>query len=216
MYETYIDQMSENFQGELQSVNYPCIRSTLDDCDNALEDKCWDYCCPAGYYCARSPIVGLYCQEGSVTCGDHNWCRDFADIPRTCATEVCKNHHMVKRVTTWSYVLAAMGIVFDLVDVVVMFTLPDKVICKSGVNIFSSLVKMLGFCAIMGAGTQRFMTELLDSQCFNGEGMQLASDAGDVFRAYAIMQVLSAVFGLLLSPFSAYYGGQLSGVPYVK
>merc|ERR1712032_1508310 len=117
--------MNENFRGGDPKTNIlPCIRSTMDDCDNAQVDECWDYCCPKGYFCYRSPVVGLFCQDGSVTCGDFNWCRDFADIPRSCPTEVCKTHQMVTKVTAASYILAALGIFLDLIDVITIFTLP--------------------------------------------------------------------------------------------
>merc|ERR550525_1517950 len=109
--------MVENSTGELRSVNLPCIRSTLDECSNTDTDKCWSYCCPpaSGYFCFRSPVVGLMCQDSTSQCGDMNWCRDFADIPRTCATEVCKTHKMVARTTVWAYALASVGIFLDLV-----------------------------------------------------------------------------------------------------
>jgi len=114
VFENYVEQMSENFTGQLRSKNLPCIRATFSsDCDNALVDRCWDYCCPAGYRCARDPIVGLYCQDTTV-CGDPSWCKYFADIPGTCRTQMCKDYQMVKRVTKICYILAAVGIVLDL------------------------------------------------------------------------------------------------------
>merc|ERR1712232_324796 len=189
---------------------------TLDDCDNSNVDKCWNYCCPQGYFCARSPIVGLLCQDGQVTCGNHNWCRDFADIPRTCPTETCKNRKMVARVTPWGYFLAAMGIFLDLVDIITIFTLPDAVIFKSGVNIFSSLMKWVAFGMVIGAGTQRFLADLKSAQCYNATGMDMVSKAETCFFSYAVIQVISAILSLLLAPLSAYYGGKLHGVPYVK
>jgi len=218
IFEQFMDQMTENYRGELRSAILPCVRSTLDDCDNAVVDKCWDYCCPPGYFCSRSPIVGLYCQDGATNCGEFNWCRDFADIPRTCATPVCKTNQMVTRVTSWSYILAAIGIFQDLIDIITIFTLPDAVVFKAGVNIFSALVKFLAFGIVVGAGTQGFMSEMEQARCFNSEGMQLVRDAGGMFLFYAFMQVVSASISLALAPFSAYYGGKLRGgeVPHVK
>merc|ERR1719375_2934069 len=172
-----MDLMDENFRGELTSENLPCIRSTLDECDSSKVDRCWDYCCPAGYRCARNPIVGLVCMDGTTECGTAKWCRDFVDIPRSCKTEVCQNKQMVARVTTWAYVLAAIGIVLDLVDVFTIFTLPDAVVFKSFTNIFSSLVKFIAVGVMMGAGTQGFMSELHDAKCYNIDGMQMTSDA---------------------------------------
>eukprot|EP00933_Yihiella_yeosuensis_P006474 TRINITY_DN11116_c2_g1_i1.p1 TRINITY_DN11116_c2_g1~~TRINITY_DN11116_c2_g1_i1.p1 ORF type:complete len:248 (-),score=42.09 TRINITY_DN11116_c2_g1_i1:138-881(-) len=216
VFEQFMDQMTENYRGEIRSANAPCLRSTLDDCDNARVDKCWDYCCPPGFFCSRSPIVGLYCQDGQTACGNHNWCRDFADIPRTCATSVCKTNQMVARVTSWSYILASIGIFLDLIDIITIWTLPDAVVFKAGNNIFSSLVKWLAFGMVVGAGTSGFMSELEQARCFNAVGMQLVADAGGMFISYATVQVASAIASLVLSPFSAYYGGQLQKVPYVK
>ncbi|CAE7198572.1 unnamed protein product, partial [Symbiodinium necroappetens] len=218
VFEQFMDQMTENYRGDLRSENLPCIRSTLDLCPNAITDKCWDRCCPPGYFCSRSPIVGLYCQHGLTSCEDFNWCRDFADIPRTCATSVCKTNQMVTRVTSWSYILAAIGIFLDLVDIITIFTLPDAVVFKAATNVFSSLVKWLAFGLVVGAGTQGFMAELEMGRCFNGGGMQLVADAGGLFVSYAIVQVVSATLSLVLAPFSAYFGGKLQGgeVPYVK
>lgn len=216
MFEKFMDEMLKNLQGSLETTNLPCIRSTLDACDNAKQDECYTYCCPQGYFCLRSPIVGLYCQDGTTSCGNHNWCRDFVDIPRTCPTVVCKTHKTVLRVTAWSFILAAIGIVMDLVDIIAIFTLPDAVIFKSGVNICSSLVKWIAFGAIVGAGTTQFLAELAEAKCYNDDGMQLVADAGGMFLSYCAVQVMSGICSLLLAPLSAYYGGKLQGVPYVK
>lgn len=216
MFEKFMDQMSDNYRGKLKTKALPCVRSTLETCNSATTDKCWDYCCPQGYFCSRSPVVGVYCQDGTTQCGDHNWCRDFADIPRTCPTQVCKNHHTVLRVTSWSFILASVGIVLDLVDIITIFTLPDAVVFKSGVNIFSAVMKFIAFGAIIGAGTSTFLSELAEAKCFNADGMQLVSDASAMFIFYCMVQMISAIVSLLLAPLSAYYGGKLQGVPYVK
>eukprot|EP00927_Polykrikos_kofoidii_P028823 TRINITY_DN25046_c0_g1_i1.p1 TRINITY_DN25046_c0_g1~~TRINITY_DN25046_c0_g1_i1.p1 ORF type:complete len:247 (-),score=32.99 TRINITY_DN25046_c0_g1_i1:25-765(-) len=212
----YIDQMGENFRGEVQSTNLPCLRSTLADCDATRVDKCWDYCCPPGYWCAISPIVGLLCKDGMSDCGDHNWCRDFVDIPRSCPTETCQEYQMVKRVASWAYVLAIIGIFLDLVDIVSFFTVPDLVIFKSGVNIFSSLMKWLAFGTVIGAGTPKFIAALTKAKCYNADGMSMVALAEGYFYSYATAQVMSACASLALSPVSAYFGGKLTGVPYVK
>mmetsp|Transcript_47770 Transcript_47770/g.127902 ORF Transcript_47770/g.127902 Transcript_47770/m.127902 type:complete len:197 (-) Transcript_47770:162-752(-) len=114
-FEQFMDEMLKNYKGEPATTFLPCLRSTLDACENSVQDECYTYCCPRGYFCARSPIVGLYCQDGSNECKTFNWCRDFADIPGTCPTVVCKTHQTVLRVTAWSFILAAIGIVLDLV-----------------------------------------------------------------------------------------------------
>mmetsp|Transcript_78279 Transcript_78279/g.226314 ORF Transcript_78279/g.226314 Transcript_78279/m.226314 type:complete len:252 (-) Transcript_78279:84-839(-) len=220
MFERFMDAMLKNYRGDLESLtsNLPCLRSTLDveNCGNSDGFECYTYCCPPGYFCARSPIVGLYCQDAATICGNHNWCRDFADIPGTCPTVVCKTHQTVLRVTAWAFILAAVGIVMDLVDIIAIFTLPDAVVFKSGVNVFSSLIKWIAFGAVVGAGTAQFLSELSEAKCFNADGMQLVSDTGGMFLSYCTVQVISAICSLLLAPLSAYYGGKLQGVPYVK
>eukprot|EP00929_Paragymnodinium_shiwhaense_P011522 TRINITY_DN117349_c0_g1_i1.p1 TRINITY_DN117349_c0_g1~~TRINITY_DN117349_c0_g1_i1.p1 ORF type:complete len:246 (-),score=42.37 TRINITY_DN117349_c0_g1_i1:84-821(-) len=212
----YVDQMSENFRGDLKSVNLPCIRHTLAECDSSQVDKCWDYCCPPGYFCARSPIVGLYCQDGVTNCGDHNYCRDLSDIPLTCPTDTCKEFNMVKRVSTVSYIMSCIGIFLDLIDAITICTVPDLVIFKSGVNIFSSLMKLVAFGCVIGAGTQKFLVDLKEAQCYNADGMTMVTNAEGYFWSYAVVQVLSASLSLVVAPISAYYGGKLQGVPYVK
>jgi hypothetical protein len=216
VFENYVEQMSENFKGQLKSKNLPCIRATFStDCDNALVDRCQDYCCPAGYKCARDPIVGLKCQD-STACGDPNWCKYFADIPGTCRTPQCKDYHMVKRVTKACYILAAVGIVLDLMDIIAIVMLPDLVVCKAGTNILSSLMKWIAFGLILGAETSAFLDKVATSKCYNPEGQNMVAVSKDMFVSYAITQVISACFSIILAPFSAYYGGKLSGVPYVK
>merc|ERR1712039_760628 len=129
------------------------------------------------------------------------WCRDFADIPRLCVTEVCKQHQMMIRVTSWTYIIAAVGVFLDLLDVITIFT---------------SLVKWIGFGTALGAGTTSFLADLEEAMCFNADGMNLVQDAGAMFIAYLIVQVASAILSICLAPLSAYYGGKLQGVPYVK
>merc|ERR1719506_575242 len=48
------------------SENEPCVRNTMPDCSNLVKDTCYvakPWCCPNKYYCQRSPVVGLYCQQ---------------------------------------------------------------------------------------------------------------------------------------------------------
>jgi hypothetical protein len=212
-----IDQMTENHRAnEMASQRLPCIRSVLDACGGSKIDKCWDYCCPAGYFCERSAIVGLLCKDGSTSCGDYNWCRDFADIPNTCATQVCKQAKMVERTSRWSFALSCIGVFLDLIDVITIFTLPDQVVFKSGANVFSFLMKLVAFGTVLGAGTQKFLSDMSEARCYNSEGMTMVENAAGYFISYAFVQVMSAGFSFILAPLSAYYGGKLHGVPYVK
>lgn len=216
LFRDFTHQMNENFRGELTSPNLPCIRNALPVCDNQEVDKCWNRCCPPGYICQRSPIVGLYCQDDTVSCGDFLWCRDYADVLGTCRTEVCQSDKMVERITVWSYVMAGIGVLLDIVDIVIFCAAPDAVVFKSVMNMSASCTKWVAFGLIVGAGTQDFMTNLYEAQCYNREGMTMTADAGSMLVMYMFTQVVSAILSLVLAPFSAYYGGKLIGVPYVK
>ncbi|CAD7929882.1 unnamed protein product [Amoebophrya sp. A25] len=219
-------QLEANYTGTLKgdsgAMVLPCLRSTLQDqCNNEMNDLCYDRCCPPGYICERSPTVGLYCQDGENMCGGGDlkkfaWCRDFADIPRTCKSEVCQTKAMVHDMTLPAFFLAGIGVVADVVDCVVFFAVPDSVQCKAGVNLFSSCMKWIAFGVILGAGTQGFMTELYDNQCFNKEGMTMVQATGQYLVSFVVSEVISALISLILAPISAYYGGKLIGVPYVK
>jgi len=129
---------------------------------------------------------------------------------------MCKDYQMIKRVTKMCYILAAIGIVLDLMDIIAIIMLPDLVICKAGTNILSSLMKWIAFGLILGAATDAFLDELTLAACYNQEGQQMVKDAKSMFLSYTVMQIISACLSIILAPFSAYYGGKLSGVPYVK
>lgn len=222
MFRDYLlTQLEANYKGALKSEVLPCLRSTLDVCGNDRDDQCWDRCCPPGYVCQRSPLVGLYCQDGSNVCGGGDpvkfkWCRDFADIPLSCKSEVCQNKAMVHDMTLPAFFLAGIGVVFDVIDCVIFFATPDAVACKAGVNLASSLVKWIAFCVVLGAGTEDFMTELYDNQCFNKDGMAAVQETGQYLVSFVVCEVISGLLSLMLAPISAYYGGKLIGVPYVK
>jgi len=214
-------ELEDNYTGALKSDILPCLRSTLDACGNDRDDQCWDRCCPPGYVCERSPTVGLYCQNGNDRCGNgdldkFNWCRDFADIPKSCKSEVCQRKSMIHDMTLPSMFLAALGVVLDVIDCVIFFATADAVACKAGINLASSLVKWLAFCVVLGAGTQDFMTDLHDNSCFNQQGMNTVKDTGSTLVNFVVFEVVSALLSLILAPISAYYGGKLVGVPYVK
>jgi len=220
LFDQSLEMLNANFRGELKSNALPCIRSTLDDCSNANTDKCWVYCCPeqSQYFCFRSPVVGLYCQDSSTACGDPNWCRDLADVPQTCATEICQTHEMVRRTTTFAYIVSGVGVFIDTVDIISIRTCPSEVVCKYAVNIASALVKWVAFGIVLGAGTGEFLTDLQNAKCFNGDGMELLQSGVAMFVSFALAQVLSAVLSMCLAPCSAYWGGKLGArqVPDIK
>jgi hypothetical protein len=219
-FEQNMDDLYENFRGPMVkhggSEYRPCVRATLDTCSNKDHDRCNAACCPAGYDCMIASTVGLYCQERNTKCGDRRWCLDLADILQTCPTETCEYHKMVGRASTWSYILSALGVFLDLSDVITFLRFPDAIVCKSAINVFSSLVKWIAFGSVLGASTASFLSELEAASCFNPDGIALVADSGGVFLSYASLQVISAILSVTLAPFSAYWGGKLAGVPYVK
>merc|ERR1719247_2031637 len=118
--------------------------------------------------------------------------------------------------TVWAFVLAGLGVLLDIIDVVMFFAAPDAVVFKSVMNVSSACVKWIAFGVVIGAGSVEFMAKLYESGCYNKDGMKMVNDAGETLIAYLTVQVVSAVFSLVLAPISAYYGGKLVGVPYVK
>lgn len=220
-FQIYVEQMRGNFRGEIemkQGASLPCVRHTLDSCDNTQEDQCWARCCPQGYICRRSPIVGLHCEDGTVTCGNYLWCRDFADISDKCQTDPCKSQRRVSRTGSWCYILSAIGVLLDIIDVMIFCvrTLQHNVLLKSTINISSSIVKWIAFGIAIAAGTAQFLSELNASQCYNQDGMHMCTMAAEMFLSYVVLQITSAIFSLVVAPMSAYWGGTLLGMPYVK
>lgn len=215
------NQLDANFKGGLKSEVLPCIRSTLDLCANDRDDQCWDRCCPPGYTCWISPTVGLYCQDGMNVCGGGDTkkfeeCLEYADIPQTCQTPGCRKKEMIHGMTLPAFVLAGAGVVIDTIDGVLFFAAPDAVVCKSFMNLASSCVKWIAFGVVLGAGTQEFMKDLYENQCFNKVGMSTVALTGEYLVSFVVAEVISALLSLVLAPISAYYGGKLIGVPYVK
>lgn len=219
-FETYMNDLYGNMRGTPVThggkTYLPCVRAVLDKCSSNEHDQCETGCCPAGYECLIHPIVGLYCQDLQVVCGDRNWCMDFADILETCPTDTCANHKMTMRAVMWSYILSAVGVFLDLTDIIAFFRCPDNIVAKSTINLVSSLMKWTAFGAVLGAGVPSFIADLEKASCFNKDGVQLVGESTGVFVLFAIVQVASAILSLTLAPFSAYWGGKLVGVPYAK
>ena len=70
-----------------------------------------------------------------------------------------------------AFFLSGFGVILDVIDGVMFFATPDAVIAKSTLNLGASCIKWMSFGFILGAGTQDFMNELYEMQCFNKEGM---------------------------------------------
>ena len=109
-----------------------------------------------------------------------------------------------------------MGVIFDIVDIVMFFASPDAVLVKAITNLMASCVKWIAFGVVVGANTPTFLRELRASQCYNPAGSKMVTAAQDIVTLYIILQIFSGTISLFLAPISAYYGGKLSGIPYVK
>merc|ERR1712183_207135 len=115
-----------------------------------------------------------------------------------------------------AYVLACIGIFFDLIDVIQIFVSPDSVHCKSIDNIISAIVKLIAFGLIVGIGTHTLLSNLQKALCYNVDGTKLLASAETHYYIYSVLQCLSAVLAIVMAPFSALYGGKLHGTAYVK
>ena len=115
----YTDLLNDNFEDQPTTQFLPCIRNTIkSQCDPAIEPNCWDRCCPSGYSCDRSPVVGLHCFDLSNPCGDPEWCEFYADISGQCRNDVCQLDKMVERMVVWAFILSGIGVLFDVIDMV--------------------------------------------------------------------------------------------------
>lgn len=214
--------LMENQAGEIKSDIRPCMRSILSEqCGNTQDDQCWVKCCPPGYGCERNPLVGLYCQDGSNVCGNgeekkRKWCEDFVDISGKCRTETCLQRDLARRMTKPVFFIAGMAVLLDLIDVTMFFSSPDAVVYKSMGNLGSSCLKFLAFGFMLGAETKEFMSALYDNKCYNEQGMTLVQTNGTYLVSFVVTIVVSGLLSLMLAPISAFWGGKLIGVPYVR
>lgn len=206
--------MLENYEGDIQSRNLPCVRHTYDACKTVTE--CGISCCPEGYYCSRSPLVGLYCQDYETTCGDRLYCLDYADIVSECHTDICRDKDRISWWTSAAYILACVGIFIDLIEWIQTFALPDITNCKSADNVVSSLIKLLGFGFVIGCGTLRVVKGLQAALCYNAEGNAMLDSAEMNYYFFCVVLFFSSMGSLLEAPISALYGGKLQGTSYLK
>jgi len=214
--------MKANFRGEMTGTgDDPCVRNTMPDCDNLEEDTCYvsqPTCCPPNYHCERDPVVGLYCQHGQASCGNAEWCRYFADISKQCKTEICQQDRLVAKMTRYALVFSALAVLTDVIDIVAFCACPDAVVFKSLINLCSSCIKWGAFTLIVGSGAKEFMVQLVEAGCYHSpnDSALVVERASDELLWFILLQVGSAVLSIILAPLSAYYGGKLVGVPYVK
>ena len=226
LYRDLLTVFSKNLTSDApQRAYYPCIRQTLNTCSAAVSDVCYDKCCPVGYLCAVSPVVGLFCQHGDSNCeicsgsgcsDDFAWCRDLADISGQCLTEACKQHHTVLGMTLAAFVLAGVAVFLDFGDVVCYFIAPDSVMLKSGLNAVSLILKFAAIAGVIGTNSVPFSVDIGSKHCYVDQTTDAIVKAASHLVAFIATTGVSAVVGLVLAPVSAFWGGKLVGVPYIK
>jgi hypothetical protein len=178
-----------------------------------------------GYLCSISPVVGLFCQHGDDNCelcsgsgcsSDFDWCRDLADISGQCLTEACKHHKLVLGMTLAAFVLVGVSVFLDFGDLVCYFVAPDAVMLKSGINALSVILKFASIAGVLGTETVKFTMDLGLNHCYVGATTDAIARAVMYLVGFLASGGFSAVAGLVLAPVSAFWGGKLVGVPYVK
>jgi len=216
-YARNLDRLGENLEGNIKSEDLPCIRRTYNDvCPNGVTDVCKTSCCPESYFCTRSPIAGVYCQDKTIPCNDHNFCRDYADPQGNCDSDACQARKLIFKIKQWTYVLAVAGIILDLLDIITCCVSWDSVLCKSVMNMAGAGIKLMSFGLLLGAGTHGLLSDLKEKQCYNVAGMDTLEQADAFCVLFLVFQFFSFLLSLALTPLSAYYGGHLQGTAEVK
>lgn len=209
----HVDSLNANYQGDLKNDYAPCARKPLPVCDGDTQDVCRAECCPEGYMCVRDPTVGMYCQDVLVACGRFDFCLDTADIAGTCEREHCKRRKVMTNMSFIVFVLAAVGVLLDLIDMILCFLLADNVLIKTLANFVSCLVKLLAFAGVLGVGTEGFLSDMDEAACFNANGALIVDEAQQMFLLGVLALFFSSGFTLCLVPISALHGGRLQDKP---
>mmetsp|Transcript_18049 Transcript_18049/g.46822 ORF Transcript_18049/g.46822 Transcript_18049/m.46822 type:complete len:276 (-) Transcript_18049:32-859(-) len=209
-------QLAANYDGDLKNNLFPCARKPLPVCLSLSLDTCNSKCCPTGYLCVRDPTVGIYCQDALVTCGAFDFCLDVSDAAGTCERDACQERHSVTNMTHLVYVMSAAGVALDLIDLILCFALADNVVFKSIGNLISCGVKLLAFAALVGVGTDRYLSQMAFGQCFNADGAIAVERSQLMFTLGALALFFSASSSFCLVPISAMHGGRLSDRPHYQ
>lgn len=186
------------------------------------------------YVCRKSPIQGLFCQHIDYlvpgantslsspsyctleTCGNFDWCRDFADIPGECLSEACQDYHHAKAFLIVCLVFVSVALVCDLADTIFLFKWRDGVKAKTLLNCVSACLKLLGWLTCLGGGIKSFSEMLSEQKCFNAEGTVLVESVKEGVVNYIVLVILSGAGSLILAPMSMQWGGRLIGLPYAR
>lgn len=207
-----VAQLELNFAGGITNSLLPCTRALLPSC-SAKQGSCNQACCPMGYQCTLDPKLGLYCQDRENLCGTLPFCTDVADVVGTCSSANCQTLRMLKTMLGIVYVLAALGVALDALDLLLCVAFADNVLLKSVTNLVAFCVKILAFCCLVGVGTQGFLAAWSQAKCFNADGQVFLASAYVMFAVSAGVLLLSSVFSLVLVPVSAMFGGRITDQP---
>jgi hypothetical protein len=96
------------------------------------------------------------------------------------------------------------------------FIAPDAVKLKSGLNIVSSILKFAAFAGVLGAEAVAFTSDLGTKRCYVETTTDAIVETVVFLLGFLICVAVSASLGLCLAPVSAFWGGKLHGVPFVK
>jgi len=175
------------------------------------------------YMCAKSPLVGLFCQlresdNGTgctaVTCGaDFEWCRDFADIPGQCLSDACQDHERAVSFGIACVAFASLSLFLDAVDVVFLFRWKSAVVPKAGVDFTAACMKIFAHLLCLAGGVYDLTNEVVQRECFNQDGLDMAKKARAACWYFLYSTLLTCFGSLLLAPWSSYWGGHLVNFP---
>jgi len=216
-------------------------------CTNSLRSSlnCPDdtSCCPTAqnrlttpgarenkYQCAKSPLIGLYCQHvnyttqdsqmveqpcTSVSCSTFDWCRDFVDVSDLCLTEPCEEYRRAKNYAIACIVFACIAVLFDFGDIVILCCYHKAAGAKAAVDVASGCIKLMALMLCIVGGVRDFTNDLVNRGCYVEEGSNLGVSARDEMRNFMSSLAFSIVGSMCLSPLSAYWGGKLVDLPYM-
>mmetsp|Transcript_5986 Transcript_5986/g.10267 ORF Transcript_5986/g.10267 Transcript_5986/m.10267 type:complete len:414 (+) Transcript_5986:62-1303(+) len=183
---------------------------------------------PDKYQCAKSPLVGLYCQHvnytvldvpeqpcTSVTCSTFDWCRDFIDVSDQCITEPCEQYRRARNYAIPCIVFAGIAILLDFTDIVILCCYNRAAGMKAAVDVTSACVKLIAVLLCVIGGIQDFTNGLVNRGCYVPDGTNLAETTRRDMRSFMTSSIFSMLGSLCLSPLSASWGGKLVDLPFV-
>ena len=101
-------------------------------------------------------------------------------------TQVCITKDMLFRMTAPAMALSALAVFFDVIDTVLFVAAPDVVVCKSGLNLLSSMTKWLAFGVITGIVEHKFFVFSIFSLFFFLSGV-VRDASNSIPTAHAVL-----------------------------